>query len=208
MKIPRPLSDRQKEALVKIAWQQVKGFIADWQKSPYEWNKERDIQVEIVNRIQSIFRKLDKDKIWGKYKVGVAQGFKKGLLSRRIACEPSTHYLYKDKKRYHCFPDIVIYDDIEDPNYPPDDNNKKINCPMLWVCEIKYEREWMQPHYDNKKKDNWDLKKMTYLLRQKDGTRYACWLNIARKRALSGSGLSMRVLENKRLRVYNIRIPQ
>lgn len=75
MRIQKPLTRRQKKELVGIAWEQVEQFIDDWQKDPQWWYNERDIQVEIANRIKSIYRKRKRDSLWGKYKRGVDKRF-------------------------------------------------------------------------------------------------------------------------------------
>lgn len=189
VKIPRSLSNRQKEELVKIALKQIEGFIRDWRKSPHEWNNERDVQVDIANRIKKAYRIYGYDRIWAKYTYRhYAEKFRRtGMLMSRVMCEPPVYYRYKNGKHETYKPDIVIWDNIPHPDKPNESNyENKTNDPMLLVCEIKYKLPWNKA-YNPPKKHTRDLQKLSNLLRQnkesknKDGTKYACWLNIAYK---------------------------
>lgn len=202
LKLPGYQQEKQERELVRIAFKNIKRFIKDWQKSPYEWDKEIDIQTEISGRIKYAYKKLAKDTMKASYKVKV-NGFEQEQLYSRVCCEPLIYYQDKNGERYSCFPDIVIYKDIEDPASPPDKIEQKINWPMLWVCEIKYWNEWIS----TSKKDEWDIEKMRYLLRQKDGAKYACWLTITRERTSIGNGINRQASEDKRLVEYEIKLP-
>lgn len=203
MKKLKPLDNKQKTRLINIAWQQIEKFIKDWQKSPFEWNKERDIQVEITGRIKSAINR-DECVYWANYKgPRKIKGFEKGQLSGRICCEPLTYYRYRDGKKYICRPDIVIFDSPKNPDLPEEVWKNKKNEPMLWICEIKYRREWRAD--DSDRKGHWDLKKMKYLIKQKDGPKCACWLHIYLKRATSGNGV--RAITDGKLRIYDVRLP-
>ena len=39
---------------VKVAWDVIHQFIADWQENPYQWWTELDIQVEIASRLRLV----------------------------------------------------------------------------------------------------------------------------------------------------------
>lgn len=181
MRVPKALSKKQKKELVRIAWQQIEQFIKDWQRSPHEWYNERDVQLEIANRIKDRFKRLKWDKIWGKYTKSVGKRFRgKVQYYSRVGCEPPIYHRFKEGKSEVYKPDIVIWDDIKNPNSPFEEQYKeKRNDPrMLWVCEIKYMPEWRRP-YNPKEEDNKDIQKLKRLLKQNDGTERACWLNIA-----------------------------
>ena len=191
-KNPKGLTPKEKEKLVRIAWKQIEGFIRDWQRSPHEWNNERDIQVDIASRIKSAYRGYGQDRIWAKYpdKHYVERFHRMGIYLSRVMCEPPVYYRHKNGKHETYKPDIVVWDDIPHPEEPNKDNyQKKRNDPMLLLCEIKYRPPWSKA-YNPPEKDTHDLLKLKNLLRQnkekekgkdRDGTRYACWLNIAYK---------------------------
>ncbi len=123
-----------------IIQKEIKKFIKDWQRSPYRWNTEVDIQIEIVNRLSNVFKvhKILEQK--AVYEV-MNERTKEEVTSRRICCEWPTHYYDKKRKKVHCKPDIIVYDDLKDPKNPPSNKNGR-NDPMFWVCEIKYKTDW------------------------------------------------------------------
>ena len=150
----------------------VRGFIRDWKKNPYLWNNEIDVQIEIACRIKKALKHMGKERIEAKYK-----GYRTMEIFSRVCCEPPI-YFKSQGKRKKCFPDIVVFDDIPDPSKPPDEPDKKRNWPMLWVCEIKYETEWGGDF--QKCNREFDQTKLKALLQQKDGTQYACILDLKR----------------------------
>ena len=181
MRLPKALSKKQKKALVKIAWQEIERFIRDWQRSPHEWYNERDVQIEITNRLKDRLKKLKWDKIWGRYTRSVGTRFRgKVQFYPRVGCEPPVYHRFRNGESEVYKPDIVIWDDINNPDHPFEDQYKeKRNDPrMLLVCEIKYMPQWRKPYNPNEG-DNKDLQKLRHLLKQEDGAEYACWLNIA-----------------------------
>lgn len=198
------MDEKARKRLVNIAWKQLEAFIKGWQKDTYKWNNEIDIQVDLASRIKTAYKKLKKDTQWAKYK-GVVNGFEKGQIYSRIYCEPKTFYEYAKNKRDICRPDIVIYNDIENPSSPKEPWRIKQNDPILWICEIKFQPEWGNKRPN--KRTNWDLRKIRYLLRQKDGTKYACWLDMSRERAKSGCGINRKILSHGRLRKYYVTLP-
>jgi len=205
------LTKKEKKRLVNIAWEQVREFIKAWQESPYEWNTERDVQVEIASRIIRKYKSINKHRFFAKYKHWIARGYEKGQEYNRVWCEPPVYYEEKKNgKRHCCRPDIVVFDDLNNPDLPNDINEKgnktRINCPILWVCEIKYQPEWANKRPD--KRGNWDLDKIRFLRRQVDGTKYACWLNISRERARHGTGLHKVLFDDGSIRKYNITLPK
>jgi len=183
--------------LVQIAWNTIDQFINDWQHEPYRWAREIDIQAEIANRISIAYKDIDKDTVIGNYKDAIP-GFEKNQKWNRVCCEPKIIYTYKDKKKYPCYPDIVIWDDIDNPDSPPDQNKNK-NWPMLWICEIKL---------NQKEAADWDINKMKYLINQ-GAAKYGCWLNLNCKRANKGNGISwVKLLKHNKLWSCTIMLPK
>jgi len=198
------LTPKQKR-IVNVAWKQIEEFIKDWQGSPFEWNTERDIQAEVAARIKSALKNCDIHTYEADYTYKKPEGLEGRQPYNRVCCEPPLHI---GKKRNWCKPDIVIFDDLKNPDAPPDVNVKGgkptgRNCPVIWVCEIKYQPEWSSKDPD--KKENRDWHKIRQLRKQKD-TQYACWLNISRKRAQSGNGFP-KPPKTRRFKKYNIKLP-
>ncbi len=182
--------------MVNTAWYAVNSMIELWQNNPYHWANERDIQVELASRLKKIYELTGYSSMLGNYPDAI-KGYEGNQQWSRVSCEPSISYTYKDGKRYKCYPDVVVWEDIKNPNSPPDiDENN--NWPILWACEIKY---------DSSSKSSWDLEKMTYLVDQKI-LKYGCWLRIESKRVKRGSGIRW---ENKkagaRLWVCHVNLP-
>ena len=69
----------------------------------------------------------------------------------------------------------VIWDEIKDPNLPPEDH-----WPVLWACEIKY---------STGKPSDWDIEKLEYLVSQ-SRIKFGCWLTLRFQRAVKGSGIT------------------
>jgi len=182
--------------LVQIAWDTIGKFLRDWQCEPYRWSTEIDIQTEIARRICSVYQIIGSDTVIGNYE-GAVPGFERNQKWNRVCCEPTILYKYTDGKIYKCKPDIVVWDNIANPDSPPDATGNS-NWPMLWLCEIKFE---------GKKEENWDIEKMTYLLTQNDA-KYACWLNLFRKRADKGNGIIWeKSIESERLWICTAMLP-
>lgn len=160
--------------MVELAWDVINKFIRDWQNNPYYWDRERDVQVELASRLRLAYQVIGSDVVEGKY-IDLP-GFDDIKKWSRVGCEPKIHYVYEDKRNF-CFPDIVVWDDIEDPKSPPPPGK----WPIILLCEIKYK--------DKEEKDSWDLEKMDYLIYQHNYAQYGCWLELLRKRADKGNGV-------------------
>ena len=128
--------------LVNIAWNTVDTFIEEWQHEPYRWDTEKDIQVELASRLSSVYKIIGYGTLMGNYPNAIL-GFESSQKGNRVGCEHTISYTYENKPK-NCYPDIIVWDDIDNPNSPPAD------WPILWVCEIKHNR---------KKEDDWDEKR-------------------------------------------------
>ncbi len=202
---------RREEKIVSIVWDVIKRFIKNWQKSPYEWETEMDIQAEIYSRLARRFKldKILKQKL--KYDDVIKQFRNRPQTYRRVYCAPQTYYKTKSGKIEKCKPDIVIY--RGDVDNPPPDNKKRINFPMLLVCELKYETDWSGDSLPENKRH--DIYKMESLVKQRgnkiiNGTEYACCLRFYRQKTESNHGESLKPKQEKidgRLKIYDIMIP-
>jgi hypothetical protein len=159
------MNKKSEKRIVKIAGDEVKRFIREWNKNPYLWDSEADIHGELYIRIKKAIKDSGFNNINGQYK----RYMRKNATFNRVYCEPLTYI--DGGGRY--YPDIVIYS-----GFTFNDRAKKRNEPMLWVCEIKYKTQWCgDQSEENRKYDRVKLKK---LLRQRHGTKYAYFLELER----------------------------
>ena len=164
------MTKKKEKEIVALAEKTVNKFVEEWERDPYLWDTEADIHGELYMRIKKALKGIDKKKIKGRYK----EYMSKKERFNRVYCNPLTYV--RGRRNYH--PDIVIYED-----YKFDNDDKRINEPMLWVCEIKYKTNWgCDQHEENRKHDK---KKLRQLLKQntkpqKRGTKYAYFVNLER----------------------------
>lgn len=198
------LTTKQKK-LINIAWEEVEGFIKDWLKSPNEWYDELDVQAEIASRIKRRYKAKGQNTIWARYKdKRYGKKFlKEGITMGRVVCEHPAYYRPRKGRHEAYRPDIVVFDDIKHPEHPKENQYQtKTNDNMLWVCELKYRPPW-EPTYSLA--DKRDIDKLQKLLRQRDGTKAACCLNIAYKvDDAVRNEYSNKPRVKGRLRIYNI----
>lgn len=172
--------------LSEIAWNVVNSFVVDWQRAPYRWSTEIDVQVELASRLLSEYKQIGKDTVIGNYR-GAVPGFEHNQVWNRVCCEPKVYF----NNREYCYPDVVVWDDILDANSPPDAEEYR-NWPIIWLCEIKLDWSDMS---------GWDQEKMERLLAE-NTTQYACGLQLFRKREKEGNPPAF-----GRLRIYHATVP-
>ena len=188
--------------LICSIYGEVEAFIRDWQNSPYEWNTEIEIQAEIYARLVNMLKESLIQE--AKYNVKDERFFKRQRY-RRVCCEPPTNYRDKNGDLCYGFPDIVVYDDIPNPDSPPDFIGRMKNWPMLWVCEIKYQNEFYGSCSSENKK--WDKEKMRYLMEYDGGkTKFACCLYF--DRTIPNTTNSLIPTEEGNFRSYKITLPK
>lgn len=191
------MNKKYETRIVEIAEEEVEKFAKkDWKKNPYLWETETDVHAELYNRIKEALKRMNKHLLRAKY-----EGFKKPEKFNRIYCKPPVYICWEGIKKSKCFPDIVIYKDIPNINKPPDyDEKKKVNWPMLWVCEIKYKTDWSGDYQKcNRQRDN---KKLNILLNQRNkkkinGTDYGCCLDFSREKNRENKGYKRKFKPNK-----------
>lgn len=124
--------------MVNVAWDTVTAFLCDWQREPYRWSKEIDVQVAITSRLSQALRAMGRDTVVANYRSAI-EGFHGNQRWSRVCCEPLVRYRFSDGKDYKCYPDIVMLGDAKNPDRPPEEDRG--NFPILWACEIKYQGE-------------------------------------------------------------------
>lgn len=162
--------------LVQCAWNALGAVFHEWQKEPYRWSGERDVQLEIASRLNTLYKLIGKDSVVGELN-WVESGFNPRQNWARVACDPYMAYTYSDGKKYRCHPDIVVWNDLPDSQQP--DHLPGKSYPVLWACELKYAV---------RNPGTWDLEKLRYLVNQNQ-VQYACWVKISRCRATRGVGV-------------------
>jgi hypothetical protein len=143
---------------VQLAWKAVETFVTDWGRNPCYWEQEVDVQAELRSRLTSAFSVLGLNEVIADEIDSQAR--KTTFRYSRVACEPSIQYVFSDGKTYRAMPDVVIWDDLEDPKVHPEP------WPILWACEIKYVGAGSS---------EWDVEKLGYLVDQ-NLIRFGCWL--------------------------------
>lgn len=130
--------------LVDVVWRVVRQLSRDWQQAPYRWEREADLQVALASRLGATMRLIGEGSVVGSYQPQSQRSM------GRVACEPK---LYLDKKRrQYCFPDVVVWRELEDESDPPDrDAAWRGNWPVLWACEIKVDHKKGAPSKDEEK---------------------------------------------------------
>jgi len=177
--------------LAYIAWHVAEQVVAEWQQNPYAWDREVDIQSEIASRLVTAYRLIGYAHVVGNYPDPL-KGYPKQNHSR-VSCGPQVRYRYKDGKRYTCYPDIVVWADLEDPDKPP----HWTVWPILWACELKYGGS--QPR-------SWDIEKLRYLIAQ--GTvQYGCFISLKRRSSRDGKCLVWRRDGKRRLWYCSASLP-
>jgi len=161
------MNKEKENKIVEIAEREVRKIVKEWEKNPYLWDTETDIHGELYVRIKKALKKY---RVKGQYEAYMS---KKAWFDI-VYCKPLTYI--KGGGKY--YPDIVVYDD-----YTCDNGDRKINEPMLWVCEIKYKTQWGGDQ--SKENRDYDEYKLRRLLKQHTdsnihGTKYAYFLNLER----------------------------
>jgi len=156
--------------IVDIAEKTVEKFAREWEQNPYLWDSEADVHGELYVRIKKALEIFGTVK--GRYKAYMTQE----AFFNRIYCKPLTYI--EGGERY--YPDIVIYEDVTFNH-----DNKEMNEPMLWVCEIKYKTQWGGDQ--NEANRAYDKGKLQRLLQPRpntgiNGTKYAYFVELVRTR--------------------------
>src|SRR5208337_365549 len=139
--------------LVDLAWDVLNQFLKDWQSNPYAWSHEIDIQTELASRLRTVYQLVGKNCVKANYD-NALPGFKGRQAWGRVCCQLPVRYQWQGTWA-RCLPDIVVLDDIPDPNSPPDAREEG-TFPLLWVCEIKLNA---RPGGDDASED-YDIRKM------------------------------------------------
>lgn len=146
--------------LVNVAWRATEQLVVEWQAKPYKWEREADLQAELVGRLRQVFGILGDQEILGNYGDALP-GYEKRQWWSRVAAEPHVPLKVHGQMR-RCHPDVVIWDDIPESNSPPEE------WPILWACEIKY--GFHTP-------SSGDMDKLQMLIEQ-EKARFGCWLDV------------------------------
>ena len=139
------------EHYCQLATDITKQLVVEWQKEPFRWEREIEIQSELFIRLNTAFQLIGKSFIT--HSTGKAP---------RVAAEPN---IYRDDAKYPCKPDIVIRDEVD--MIPPSGDH----WPLIWVCELKF-----CPFYQAVD-SNPDIPKVRAFIEQKK-TRFGCCVRL------------------------------
>lgn len=176
--------------IIAAASEEMERFIGDWQRAPYRWDKEIDVQAELFSRLSAMCHQLGMGTVKGNYADAISR-FRGNQVWNRVCCEPTLKYRWEDGAIRQCYPDLVIWDDIDDPDNPPDETGDA-NWPILWLCEIKLGQD---------DKEKWDEKKLQAIIDRGRVTK-ACWLQIYRE---LGEGTKRRKVGD--IETIEVRVP-
>ena len=113
----------------------ITAVMKQWQKEPFRWSRELDIQAEIGGRLSRVLELQGFGSVHGSYGHG-RPDFPDHQTWARVAYESYVPYTDVMGKLHRCHPDIVVWDDLTgdiEPDYP-----KGEVWPIAWACEIKY----------------------------------------------------------------------
>ena len=180
--------------MVQTALNVLTGVFEQWHEEPYRWMKERDLQSEIGGRLNQIFTLQGLGSIRGNYK-WAAPGFGKEQTWSRVSYEPYVYYEYEEGKSSYCYPDIVIWDDLEKGQTPQEGQL----WPILWACELKY---------GSLDDGSADVNKLKCLLKQ-EKIKFGCSVRIHYAKDPSGVGVKWSGTEHGRhLWICDIKVPE
>lgn len=156
----------------------VQQFIVDWNKSPFLWDTEMDIHVELASRLKTVLREF------GLLQQKVSYKGYGHIDVSLLSCGYPVEFDEKKKESSYCRPDIQIWKPAEDSQNPPD-RIEGINWPILWICEIKYKTEIGGDQ--NKKNREGDIGKLKRLAKENGGPAEYCYI-LHLERSNSGAG--------------------
>lgn len=161
--------------LVQAAWYTLSAVLADWQKQPFRWERERDLQAEIGGRLNQVLSLQGLGSVTGPYGHGLAD-FPEEQTWARVAYEPCVAYDDPEtNKPSWCYPDIVLWDNV---NSAPNNEARRV-WPIAWACEIKYR---------SADAGEWDRRKLQ-LLRSQGRITFGCTVDVQLSRTTSGVGV-------------------
>ena len=163
--------------MVQSALNVLYAVFDQWQREPYRWIQERDIQAEIGGRLNQIFTLQGIGSVKGVYG-WVSPGFDKEQTWSRVSFEPYVAFVHKGEQ-YRVRPDIVIWDDLKSNECPPKYDEGEF-WPILWACEIKY---------GSGDDGSWDVVKLSMLLDYKK-IKFGCAIRIHFVRDPKGVGIN------------------
>jgi hypothetical protein len=171
---------------LKAVWAVLERLFAAWQRDPYRWANERDIQAALAGRLFARLDSLGVGHVVATNEEDDWSGLGKQTWGR-VACEPP---VYTGATKRIVKPDVVVWDAA-----PPTDDTRR--WPILWACELKY---------IDRAAGGGDLRKLRGMLSPKGTVRSACAVEILRDTAKRGNGVSCQRLAGGRLRHYTVRL--
>ena len=89
--------------ILEVIYKEIDQFVEEWRTSPFEWDTEADIHVDVSSRIKEVIKLIDADSQKVKYD---GHGLIKVSL---ISNEYRVFKGSKSKNREYCKPDILVF---------------------------------------------------------------------------------------------------
>lgn len=176
---------------IEVAWDVLEALIRDWQRQPYFWDREIDVQAALATRMSNAYTLLGRGTVAGIYE-GAPPGYAALQHYSRVSCEPPLVLPRPGSQQAKCLPDVVVWKDIEDPTTPP----HWYRWPILWACELKYGAG---------KPTDWDEAKLAELLAA-GSVDEACVVHLRRTVADEGTGVTC--VQRSGVWVYTVELPR
>jgi hypothetical protein len=178
------------EQVVQLSEQVIKEFISDWQKTPFCWLQEIDIQVELTHRFRN---RLPEN--YRNFSAKHDHERNKQNRFQRVTCEPYV----KLPVNSWIHPDIVIWaDQVEQKeNYV---NSGRY--PIDLLCEIKYSFN------ENISGEGEDQKRLLASLESESRPQLAVQLVFIQKPSNSEDTVHKAILAGGRFIMYHIYLPR
>jgi hypothetical protein len=175
--------------LIKLTDEVILDFITDWQKSPYCWLQEIDIQVELTTRFRLKLSETDRY-------ITARHGHEphKQNKFQRVTCEPYV----KLTTRTWMHPDIVVWNDSFDENIRFINNG---TYPIDIICEIKYSFEDPVAGQDE------DYMRLITSLSSESKPNLALQLVFIQKPSDSVESVNRKAEKNNHLIIYEVYLP-
>ena len=149
--------------VVEQTWAVLDQLATDMLRWPSRYQTEADIQAEFHRRLSNAFEATGTD-IYGAT-WNDEHGEEIYPKFSRIGCQ---HGVRAKDSGTLVFPDIVIYDDLEDPEAWPDDDWQ---WPVSMAIEFKHRHKTAPDHAD--------VLKLARLIRH-ENAQFGCWINVER----------------------------
>jgi hypothetical protein len=112
---------------VTVAYDVIWQLALEWQREPYHWEAEADIQAELATRLRQIYQWMGIGQVT-ELDPKARDPIDRECRTSRVSCSPAID-LDRSGKLGYCKPDVVVWGEHDPDAWA---------WPILWACEIKY----------------------------------------------------------------------